>query len=271
MFTTFLKDSFKYPFHNILDWIKLTILVIIGNLMIVFSLIVINEMLFEKILSYVLIFIIMSILALIFVLGYGIEIIKHSMSKSRTMPDFKVIDIFVFGLKHIVISFVYLIIPILAYMALSQVLGVGDYNFDLTFFSFSKVTVINSTESIMEGPVMPTLNLIVTLIISFAIFLIFKPFEIIGISRLVTTSSFRQAFNLKSVWSEVKCLKKDLVLAILVFFSVFLILGFVLSIFNHFSFGIFLSLFGYAYLIIFYYRFIGLIYTNLEVKNGIGK
>ena len=99
--TDIVKSSFKYPF-DIPKWTVLSILTIIGNLAIVLPyLFQIEDMNIE-------ILLLISILVSIFVLGYGISILRNSINKSDEMPDFNIKTNFIDGLKHIVVSFVYL-------------------------------------------------------------------------------------------------------------------------------------------------------------------
>ena len=223
--TEIVKNSFKYPF-DIPKWAILSILTIIGNLVIVLPFLFLIEEVNNGILSLV------SIIVSIFVLGYGISILRSSIDKSDNMPDFNIKNNFTDGLKHIVVSFVYLIIPFLIFIALSYLMNITAYNFDLVTYSFTKTTVLNQTAdsiySVTETAV-PTLNIIITLIISF-----------------IAVELKQKGFKLFS--------------GIIVICLISFVLSAVFAAFNLFSWGILISLIGYAYLFIFNYRFIGLLY-----------
>lgn len=254
--TEIVKNSFKYPF-DIPKWAILSILTIIGNLVIVLPFLFLIEEVNNGILSLV------SIVVSIFVLGYGISILRSSIDKSDNMPDFNIKNNFTDGLKHIVVSFVYLIIPFLIFIALSYLMNITAYNFDLVTYSFTKTTVLNQTAdsiySVTETAV-PTLNIIITLIISFVISLVFALFEIIGLCRLAKFNSLKEAFNFKVIVDELKQKGFKLFSGIIVICLISFVLSAVFAAFNLFSWGILISLIGYAYLFIFNYRFIGLLY-----------
>ncbi len=254
--TDIVKNSFKYPL-DVPKWAILSVLVIIGNLVIVLPFLFLIEEMNNEILSLI------SIIVSIFVLGYGISILRSSIDKSDNMPDFNIKNNFADGLKHIVVSFVYLIIPFLIFIALSYLMNITAYNFDLVTYSFTKTTLLNQTaDSIytVTETAAPTLNIIITLIISFVISLVFALFEIIGLCRLAKFNSLKEAFNFKVIVGELKQKGLKLFAGIIVIFLISFILSAVFAAFNLFSWGIIISLIGYAYLFIFHYRFIGLLY-----------
>ncbi|MBO5150536.1 MAG: DUF4013 domain-containing protein, partial [Methanobrevibacter sp.] len=166
---------------------------------------------------------------------------------------------------HLVVSFIYLIIPFLIFVALSYLMNITAYNFDLVTFSFTKTTILNQTAdsiySITETAT-PTLNVIITLIITFIISVVFALFEIIGLCRLAKYNSLKEAFNFKIIVDELKQKGLKLLIGIIVLCIITILLSAILSIFNFISVGIIISLIGYAYLTIFNYRFIGLLYTE---------
>lgn len=181
------------------------------------------------------------------------------------MPNFNIKNNFIDGLKHMVVSFVYLIIPLLIFIALSYLMNITAYNFDLVTFSFTKTTILNqSTDSIysVSQTAAPTLNIIITLIISFIISIVFALFEIIGLCRLAKFNSLKEAFNFKVIFKEFKQKCVKLLTGIIILCLISILLSAAFSIFNFFRVGIIISLIGYAYLTILNYRFIGLLYME---------
>lgn len=263
-----IKSSFKYPFSNIKQWAILSILFIIGNLIILCGLdarYLGVDVLYHIVEPNIDIFTIISIIVSIYVLGYCISILKKSIEKSDEMPDFNIKNDFINGLKHIIISFVYLILPILIFFGLAYLMNVTNYAFDLQTFSFMKLT-FNETANYIETSMQtatPTLNVIITLIISFIIFLIFAILEIIGLCRLAKTDSLKEAFNFKAISEEFKESSIRLLIGIIIVSIISIVLGMIFSIFNlSFAAGIIISIIGYAYLTILNYRFIGLLYNS---------
>ena len=241
------KSSFKYPF-DIPKWAILSILTIIGNLLIVFP------FLFQSEYENFELLLLIRIIVLIFVLGYGISILRNSINKSEDMPNFNIKNNFIDGLKHLVVSFVYLIIPFLIFVGLSYLMNITTYGFDFVTFSFTKTTILNQTTgSVVMETVPPTLNIIITLIISFIISLIFALSEIIALCRMA---------NFKIIVDELKQKGLKLLIGIIVLCIITILLSAIFSIFNLVRVGLIISLIGYAYLTIFNYRFIGLLYTE---------
>ena len=250
------KSSFKYPF-DIPKWAILSILTIIGNLLIVFP------FLFQSEYENFELLLLIRIIVLIFVLGYGISILRNSINKSEDMPNFNIKNNFIDGLKHLVVSFVYLIIPFLIFVGLSYLMNITTYGFDFVTFSFTKTTILNQTTgSVVMETVPPTLNIIITLIISFIISLIFALSEIIALCRMAKFNSLKEAFNFKVIIDELKQKGLKLLIGIIVLCIITILLSAIFSIFNLVRVGLIISLIGYAYLTIFNYRFIGLLYTE---------
>ena len=263
-----IRNSFKYPFYNIKQWAILTILFIIGNIMIFTGLdtrYLGFDIIYPLVESYVEIFAIISVIVSIFVLGYTISILKKSHKKTDEMPSFNIKNNFINGLKHILISFVYLIIPLLIFIGLSFLMNVTNYGFDLQTFTFIKLTILNETADYVETYAQtapPTLNVILTLLISFIVTLVFAIGEIIALCRLAETDSIKEAFNFKNIYTEFKQKGAKILIGIIIICIISTILGIIFAMINSsFASGIIISVIGYAYLTILNYRFIGLLYN----------
>jgi len=257
-----IKISLKYPFSNVKKWLILFVLFVIANLLVLPKYYTFTEIFLkiDVIWSFI------SIIITIFTLGYCISIIKNSIDYSDEMPSFNIKSDFINGLKHILVSFVYLLIPILVFVVLANVMNVTAYSFDLVTFSFTKTSVINETPNYIETMVesaFPTFNVWITLIVSLVIFLIFELFEIIGICRLAKFNSIKEAFNFKIVFEEFKQKATKLLIGVVILLIISVILSFIFSIFNMgVVIGPYISILGYAYLFIFHYKFIGLLYAS---------
>ena len=233
---------------------------IIGNLMTIIAFSGISDAQYYLIVdSYFGILEIISVIISIYIMGYGVSIIKNS--DSAIMPDFNIKKDFINAFKYIAVSAVYLIVPILIFVGLCFLFGLTSYGFDVVSFSFT-----NTTDGYMMQ-VDPTFEIALTLIISFIVFLIFGLFEIVGVCRLAKFDSLKESFNFKEVLNDVKRLKWRLICGIIIIFFISLTFGFILSLINFlhygdFIYGFIISLVGYAYLMILYYRFIGLLYTE---------
>lgn len=145
------------------------------------------------------------------------------------MPGFNVKGDFINAFKYIIVSIIYLIVLFLIFTALSYVMGITNYNFDLATLSFTPITVFDSDTSVVSTAV-PTFEVMSVLIVSFILFFVFGLFEIMGICRLAKYDSLKEAINFKIVFNEFRQLKWRLLGGIILLFLISLILECILFI-----------------------------------------
>ena len=125
-----IKNSFKYPFLNLKQWAIVSLLFMIGNIILFSGCDVLYlglDIVFPIVESYTEIFVILSVIVSIFVLGYCISILKNTIEKSNEMPSFNIKSDFINGLKYIIVAFAYLIIPFLIFIGLAYLMNVIQY------------------------------------------------------------------------------------------------------------------------------------------------
>lgn len=260
------KDALTYPLLNKKYLLLMFFLLIVGNLFFIYPLFI-NYFIFydeDFFMRIGLILVILSVIFGIFIFGYCVSIVKNSISSTSEMPKILDRNNVIYSFKHLIVSFVYFLIPTLIFVGLAYMMNLTSYGFDFAYFQFLKTIPVSENEDILMA-VSPTFEVLITIIISSVIFLIFSLFEIVAVCRLAEYDSLRESFNFKAVLSKVKNSFLKLFMGILFIILFSLCLGYVFSFFNSlFLFGIFISIIGYTYLIIVNYRFIGLLYSDIR-------
>lgn len=96
------SDSFKYPVSDIRKFAIFGIVVVLATLNVSIA----NSSVLQIILNVV------SFVAIILILGYGLDVVNYAFRKCDDLPDFDFKTGFVNGLKLFVIQFCYFIVPI---------------------------------------------------------------------------------------------------------------------------------------------------------------
>ncbi len=265
-----LKDSLLYPFYNESKLLIFSSVVFIGNLLLIlmfFSPALYTRYQFQKmILPYSNILNLISIISLIFVLGYGISIFNSSNKLYYDLPNFRLKNDFINGLKHISIMLFYFMIPFLIYFSFSLMLGDSVYDINLVFHQFGKESIFNQTQSsliLIIKSTIPNSYDFAKIVFCILMFFVFGLFECTAIYRFVKYEDFSEAFNLTFVLGDVYKSGLKLLKGFIILILVILAFVLIFSIINKFHGMLIVTLFGYSYLIIFYYRFLGLLYNEI--------
>ena len=255
-------DSLTYPFLNISRMLVVVGIVILGNLMLI---LMFNNPLdfrvydFQKILvpyGNVLNFI--SVVSLIFVLGYGIGIFKNAALSCSKMPKFNPRRDFSNGLKHLLIILIYFSVPLVLLFCFKHNL----YDFNMYFHNCGSESLFGQTAeslfSIVRSVILDLSHFV--MILPFGVlFFIFGLFKCSAVLEFVRSGNLSSAFDALSVLHNVGHLGRKLIYAFFILFCTMGIFIVALSIANRFYGGLFVSLAGYSYLIVFIYRFLGLV------------
>ena len=261
-------ESLSFPFYNIDKLLIFVIFVFVGNLFLI--LIFLNPTLYAQyefqkmIVPYSDIFNLISIISLIFVLGYGLSIFKNSINLYFGMPNYSLMNDFINGLKHLAIILFYFSIPMLLFFILSNFTGQSFYNFNLAYH-FGTESIINQTADsviLIIKPLIPNLFELIKIISCGFILLIFGLIESVAAYRFVKYDELSEAFNLFSVFEDVYTLNLKLIGRFAILIVIISIMIFIFSVINKFYGGLIVTLFGYSYLIVVYFRFLGLLYSG---------
>ena len=261
-------DSLSFPFYDVNKLLIFVIFVFVGNLFLI--LIFLNPTLhaqyeFQKmIVPYSDILNLISIMSLVFVLGYGLSIFKNSINLYFDMPNFSLMKDFINGLKHLAIILFYFSIPMLLFFIVSIFTNQSVYNFNLTYH-FGTESIINQTVDsviLIIKPLISNIFELIKIISCGFILLIFGLIESVAAYRFVKYDELSEAFNLFSVFEDVCTLNLKLIRGFAILIVFISIMVFIFSIINKFYGGLIVTLFGYSYLIIVYFRFLGLLYSG---------
>ena len=239
------SDSFKYPVSDIKKFAIFGIVVVLATLNVSID----NSSVLQIILNVV------SFVAIILILGYGLDVVKYAFKKSDELPDFDFKTGFVNGLKLFVIQFCYFIVPlILVYITgfLQSLAGIIKSYYETGIYSIS-----NSFLTSMS----------ITVVTTIVLFVIFMLFSSIGMARLSKYDDIFEAVNISKVFKDLKKIgiAKSigwLILLMIVGFIITLV-GAGISVIIPVAGSIIASFIVMSYFYLFYYRCVGLLYSNI--------
>ncbi|WP_455645590.1 DUF4013 domain-containing protein, partial [Methanosphaera sp.] len=186
---TMMSKSLRIPFNNYNIWI---ILGMICLLSIVYNLNTTN-------LSLAVILVLVGILFEILKYGVSLDVMRSAMNKSDDIPQFDLRRNFIEGIKSLIVTIIYYIIPVLVSVLIACILGSGDVISQLIWtyeLDFSQIPA-----SVLTGS---GIDILIPIIV-FVILLIFSIlFEVTSQGILVQTGSIRDAINVREVYSRIK-------------------------------------------------------------------
>lgn len=243
------SDSFKYPVSDIRKFAIFGIVVVLVTLNVSIA----NSSVLQIILNVV------SFVAIILILGYGLDVVNYAFRKSDDLPDFDFKTGFVNGLKLFVIQFCYFIVPLIlvyitAYFSgfLQSLAGIIKSYYETGIYSIS-----NSFLTSMS----------ITVVTAIVLFVIFMLFSSIGMARLSKYDDIFEAVNISKVFKDLKKIgiAKSigwLILLMIVGFIITLV-GAGISVIIPVAGSIIASFIVMSYFYLFYYRCVGLLYSNI--------
>lgn len=262
------SDALKYPFNDYTKWLILGVLFIICSL----GSILTQFRVYNSILSIILV--IVSIIVTIIVLGYALSVLRNGIELSDEIPDFDWTNNFMDGIKYVIVSFVYFIIPSIIVTIIAFITGYGPLSKILTQQNMAKFAALNGTVTsndifaIVPQEVWAALftSMAITAVIALILFIIFAIFNNVAICRLAKYDSFGAAFAFKDVFSDIKEIGILKIIAYLIIaFIISIIVGIILAFVSAVPFIgiIFAALFGNSFLILFNNRALGLLYSDV--------
>ena len=231
-----ISDAVKYPFSDITKFAIVGILSLLASISSVMTPLVGNNSIL------LIIGVVISFIFGLIISGYGVDVIRNAIQRSSEIPAIDPVVNIVDGIKVLVISIVYYIIPIIIAVALGVFTGVV---------------------SAWLNAVQAGINLTTILVV--IIFIIFSVLEVVALARFADTGELGAALSIGAVFEDAK---KVGFISIILFAIVTLILAFILlivvgilSIIPIIGTIIGLIILG-GFLVLFYYRGIGLLYAN---------
>jgi len=206
------KDSLVYPSKN---WSKLLILGVLMLIPVFFLMVpllaaVFNQFIGAAILGLIC-FIVFLILYLI-VYGYSLSVIKETVNDSEEFPEFQWVKNLIDGIKYLVVSIVYSIIPIVVTLLLAYLTGFFE-NFAniLNYTTATQGMYGNNISTIAPGTVTIPPELLINLygsiaivtIVAIILFIIFGLLMNIAIARLAKTDNLGDAFSVGEIFEDI--------------------------------------------------------------------
>lgn len=260
-------NSLKYPISNP------QMLLIVGVVVLIAGLNGVLPQLGVHNLSLSFILLIVSVLVYFILFGYSIIVIKRGIEVDDEIPAFDWVKNFVDGIKVFVISFVYMIIPLI----IISILGVVSLGpalsriFQVISDQMTAANVTTVTDAAVQA-VPPELwsgffsGLAVVSIVALILFIIFGIFSNIAICRFAKYEELGQAFKLGEIWSDIKEIG---IIKIIVFLIVLCVFMAIISVISGFItlipyIGAILStLLCGSYMVLFGNRALGLLYSEI--------
>ncbi|MBE6499684.1 MAG: DUF4013 domain-containing protein [Methanobrevibacter thaueri] len=275
--TEIIKEAFVFPSRDLgklAIYIALTIVIVLlagGGLLAVVAGIA-GTSIVSSILGSALF--IVSLLLGFIISGYQISIIKSGIDSEESAPSFDWGANLITGIKNLIVSIVYFIIPAIIVVIMAFITNVPGNVMALVqstaLSSVNATTMANSTTPVM-GAISTTLinnlisSLAITGVVAVILFIIFAFIQSMGQARLANTDSLGTAVNIPDAFKDIGRIGWGKVLAtIIIVIIVMFVVNFIISaIAQHVPVIGFLSIIITPYLAFFSSRAIGLLYSDI--------
>ena len=196
------KDSLSYPNKDIDKLLTLGVLFFLDGIISLLPSVTIA--LNQNLASQILYFIsnIFGIIVFFIVIGYGVSIIKNTITDSN-MPSIKIIKNFINGIKIFIISIIYYILPSAITLILAYFSGVlnGAIQVALIYLNYgpeviSHISHLTSLDFNMDIA-------IIIAIIGFILFVLTTLFLFIAIARFAYTNKIKSSFYFKEIINDI--------------------------------------------------------------------
>ena len=234
-----IKDSFTFPANNLKALaIYIAITFVMGILIAggIFSMIGVENSALYAVLSFIL-FIIAVVVGFILA-GYEIDIIKSGINFDELAPEFNWKADLIRGIKAIIVSIVYFIIPAIITIIVAfitnvpgNIVNVAQY-VNQTAVNANGTVVANSALEMIPDSVMSGLvgSISITLLVAAVLFIIFSFIQVMANSRLANTDSLGEALNIPEAFKDISRIGVGKVIAtIILIFIIALVINAILS------------------------------------------
>jgi hypothetical protein len=272
--TDIIKESLTFPTKDTKGWM------IIGVLFLVMAVVDYLIGVYPTGIIYTLCGIISLILS-IFILGYGLSLIKNTIDGKDNIPAFDFSKNFVDGLKSLVLYIVYFIIPTILTAIVMWITGVFSNGFQIIDYVISSPALNQTltagapvTDAVIQnitGSIPTTLinsffnGFVISIVVGIVLFLIFTLFTYIGLARMAEYDSLKAGLSLGEVFKKISSIGWGSYIGwFILLIVVSAIIGFIGGLVSMIPYlGVFIfALVFTSFLFIFEYRAIGLIYNQ---------
>ena len=253
--TEIFNDSFKYPFSDLVKFCIFGVVVLIASFR---SLNFGNEIINA-------IMVIIGAIATVVTLGYGVSITRNAIANSDEIPMLDLKIHLIDGIKMLVISIVYYIIPVIITAIVAVVSGLSGKVTDILANATQNgtnlaVSIPNDVAVSLIGPAS------ITAIVAAILMIIFGLLYYMGVCRFAKSDDLMESLNILESCRDLKRIGIIKVIGwgilLVVIVCVLLFVGSLITIIPYA--GFFISAFLISTLINFVtYRSIGLVYSNI--------
>lgn len=204
--------------------------------------------------------------------GYQISIIKSGIDHTYDVPEFNWKGNFITGIKNLIVTIVYFIIPAIVVLIVSWATNLFGQSRDI-FLKIMYASInapANATvdvSSVVPHSAFVSLGtaMIITGIVAVMMFIIFAFIHTMGESRLANTDSLGDALNIVEAFKDIGRIGYGKVIAVVILiFVIIAVINIVLTGLNNYIGGIgILSIVITPYLIFFASRATGLLYSDI--------
>lgn len=217
---------------------------------------------------------IISILIGFVMSGYQVSIIKSGIELDEEPPSFEWEENLIIGVKNVIVSIVYFIIPsiIVAIVALlTNVHGNLAFIAQEAISNASNATVIANTTTpavnVLSQTAISNLagSLAITAVVAFVLFIIFSFIDMMGECRLANTGSLKDALNIVEATKDIQRIGVGKLIGLIILIAIIIaVIEIILTcIFQYVPSLSILSIIIIPYLAFFTQRAIGLLYFDI--------
>ncbi len=198
-----MSESIHYPFNNSRSFLMVCavcfVMSIIAVVMLIYDTSIIG-----------LVCLIIFILLVLLLEGYSISIIKNTLEGSLDLPEFSVVSNFVMGIRSIIVTIVYVLIPFIITAIVAYAVG-----FFSTFrYVMDQVDLVSAADpNTSINAIMNSLpedllvsfseEFLIVFIVALILFIIFIFLERLALGRLAETRSIMKSINFVNIFRKV--------------------------------------------------------------------
>lgn len=234
--TEIISDAIRYPFSDITKFLMVGVLVVLAGLSSVTTTWGIDNSIIGLIVA------IISIIFALVLSGFSVDVIKKGIQNSDEIPNIDLMRNLINGIKVLIISIVYYIIPLIIILILAVITGAIGAGLDQIVAAMG-----------------------VTAIIAIIIFILFAIFEIVAIARFAETEDLGAALSIGEVIGDAqkigifKIIAFIIIALIIIFLAV--VISSILAIIPFIGILITMIVIG-GFVVLFYNKGIGLLYAD---------
>ncbi len=255
--TEILKDAVKYPFSDIKTLIIIGVICLLASLCGSLGGFTDNSA----------VVIVGSIVSLIFALvlaGYQLDIVKFGIDLEDTMPALDIKENIINGIKLVVLSIVYYIIPAI----IVAVLGFAVGGYALMGLSELNSTAMATPADVLSAILTPEVvsGLAIVSLIAIILFVVFTLLALMGQCRLAKTGDLGNSLSFSQSYNELREIGIGKTLGLIILLYILLcIIGLIMALIMIIPYIGFIiaTLFGQAVILFIQSRSYGLLYSEL--------